>query len=376
MPTKIDQLTKCANGSITKHNDSYIIVGAGVFGTSVARHLIQKYPSGKVMLIDRGLFPYEAGASWDCNKAVRADYTNLLYMRLALEALEYWTSDPLYSLSFHRSGIVWLDNHGLQQMAENYAALNSSTNYRGLSPGDVKSRWRGIHSDADYENVTEIFVNEDSGWVEATRALSNHIILATGAYTPILLVKTALRRVGLHAEDRLVAAGIVSAVENLSEVSDRPLFKPFANTLTPSGGSIPDNKRRPKLTEYYCPEGTNVSVLPRGEYYSQWDLEATMNGIFGNKSAGWELTEYRIWWDAITPTQDPTICEHPYSKNLYIATGGSFHNWKFFPIIGQWFADMLKGTQDPNLAAVVSWDRSYKGSAHEGLLPRREMRDV
>jgi sarcosine oxidase / L-pipecolate oxidase len=36
----------------------------------------------------------------------------------------------------------------------------------------------------------------------------------------------------------------------------------------------------------------------------------------------------------------------------------------------------MDGTLDPELAKVWAWDRDKKGSAHEGLMPTREMKDV
>jgi sarcosine oxidase / L-pipecolate oxidase len=80
--------------------------------------------------------------------------------------------------------------------------------------------------------------------------------------------------------------------------------------------------------------------------------------------------------DAITPNQDFIISAHPHCKSLFIATGGSFHGWKFLPILGKYVVEMLEGRLDAELAKKWAWDRGDKGSAHEGLVPRREMRDV
>jgi sarcosine oxidase/L-pipecolate oxidase len=80
--------------------------------------------------------------------------------------------------------------------------------------------------------------------------------------------------------------------------------------------------------------------------------------------------------DAITPNQDFIICPHPNCRNLFIATGGSFHAWKFLPILGKYVVQMLEGRLDPDMSLKWAWDRSDKGSAHEHLAPRREMRDI
>ena len=75
---------------------SYLIVGAGVFGVSTAYHLIQKYPHASVTLVDRDAYDADSrvAASWDWNKVVRADYDDLVYCRLLLTHLP----DPLTAL--------------------------------------------------------------------------------------------------------------------------------------------------------------------------------------------------------------------------------------------------------------------------------------
>ena len=46
---------------------------------------------------------------------------------------------------------------------------------------------------------------------------------------------------------------------------------------------------------------------------------------------GKEPDYWRICWDAQSPTEDFLICAHPDPrlKNLYLATGGSFHSYKY-----------------------------------------------
>lgn len=80
--------------------------------------------------------------------------------------------------------------------------------------------------------------------------------------------------------------------------------------------------------------------------------------------------------DGITPNQDFIISDYPRCKNLYVATGGSFHGWKFLPIIGKYVVEMLDGTLEQDLVEKWAWDREQTGSAHETVIPKRELKDL
>jgi sarcosine oxidase/L-pipecolate oxidase len=80
--------------------------------------------------------------------------------------------------------------------------------------------------------------------------------------------------------------------------------------------------------------------------------------------------------DGITPNQDFIISSHPRCQNLYVATGGSFHGWKFLPIIGKYVVQMLDDQLDADLEKRWAWDREQTGSAHERIIPRRELKDL
>ena len=86
-----------------------------------------------------------------------------------------------------------------------------------------------------------------------------------------------------------------------------------------------------------------------------------------------DILAYR---DGFTPNQDFIISAHPCCGNLYIATAGSFHGWKFLPILGQYVVKLLDGELEDDLVKRWAWDRPQKGSAHEKVKPRRELRDL
>lgn len=49
------------------------------------------------------------------------------------------------------------------------------------------------------------------------------------------------------------------------------------------------------------------------------------------------------------------ICPYPNAKNLYVASVGSNHGFKFLPVIGKYVADMLEGKLSPGYAELWSW---------------------
>ena len=191
---------------------------------------------------------------------VRADYTNLLYMELAMEAMTSWRSNPLYQPFYHESGLVWVDNKGLPQtIIDNYKKLKSSDKCRLIKPEEAKRLWDGFHADAAYHDVTDMLVNESSGWAEASAALekvietavaagvkyvvagvevvlfddqgsctgvrtkkgdvlsASHVILATGATTAHILAESAPQRKEMQVGGRVVAAAIRTGLVTLSD---------------------------------------------------------------------------------------------------------------------------------------------------------------
>lgn len=71
----------------------------------------------------------------------------------------------------------------------------------------------------------------------------------------------------------------------------------------------------------------------------------------------WQHTALTLYRDASTPTHDFLITPHPHCDSLYIATGGSFHSWKFLPVIGEYVTDMLDGALPAKYAERWHWDQ-------------------
>ena len=251
---------------------SYLIVGAGVFGVSTAYHLINKYPNASITIVDRDAYDADSrvAASWDWNKVVRADYDDIVYCKLGIEAQDVFKSDPLWQPYFHETGIYWMCRTDYaQDVIDNYKKLGRKAELQAVPIAEARKLYGGLFEDADYSDVKEVLVNKTSGWAAAgdcLRAVTKHIlakgvkyvvaevsslefdgagrctgvktisgttltashtILSTGAYTSKLLELAAAKsgRHELRADDRIVAGGITTGMTKL----DNESYPRFAN---------------------------------------------------------------------------------------------------------------------------------------------------
>lgn len=244
---------------------SYLIVGAGVFGVSTAYHLIRKYPNALVTIVDRDAYDADSrvAASWDWNKVVRADYDDVVYCRLGIEAQDVFKSDPLWQPFFHETGIYWVCRSDYaRQVIANYASLGREADLMAVPLEEAKKLYSGLFADADYSGgVHEVLVNKTSGWAAAgdcLRAVTKRClelgvkyvvadvqsllidrsgrctgvftatgskieaaqtILSSGAFTPKLLEQSALLsgRDELRSGDRILAGGITTGMTRLDK---------------------------------------------------------------------------------------------------------------------------------------------------------------
>lgn len=245
---------------------SYLIVGAGVFGVSTAYHLIKKYPGASVTIVDRDAFDADSrvAASWDWNKVVRADYDDIVYCKLGIEAQDVFKSDPLWKPYFHETGIFWMCRTDYaKDVIDNYKKLGRKADLAAVPIDEARKLYGGLFEDADYKGVKEVLVNKTSGWAAAGDCLvaitreairlgvkyevaevanlefdgndrcqgvktkdgkslkASHVILCTGAYTPKLLEMSAQSSGlnSLRAGPRIVAGGITTGMTKLDAKS-------------------------------------------------------------------------------------------------------------------------------------------------------------
>lgn len=312
---------------------SYLILGAGVFGVSTAYHLIKKYPDASVTLVDRDAYDADSrvAASWDWNKVVRADYDDIVYCKLGIEAQDVFLSDPLWKPFFHQTGIYWIcrsDYAG--EVIDNYRKLGREADLAAVPIEEARKLYAGIFDDADYNGAKEVLVNKTSGWAAAGDCLqavtkkalelgvkyvtaevkglqfddrgrvtglktvsgqtlsAAHTILCTGAYTPKLLEMSAESSGvdDLRAGDRIVAGGITTGMtrlndETYSTYADMPVgVQGYTAETGPFIGSLPPTKDRELkwwgqtifTNKHEALPGKVFSAPPAKPDYGQWDV--------------------------------------------------------------------------------------------------------
>ncbi|KAL4770814.1 FAD dependent oxidoreductase [Aspergillus nidulans var. acristatus] len=74
-----------------------------------------------------------------------------------------------------------------------------------------------------------------------------------------------------------------------------------------------------------------------------------------------------LCWYNETPTGDFIFDYHPEYKNLFIATGGTGHAFKFLPVIGKYIASAFQRTLSPELTQKWRFHTEYRDQPREKL---------
>ena len=266
-----------------QRKNSYLIVGAGCMGASTALHLKQLLPLSSVTLVDRARFPNPAAAAHDLNKVVRTDYDELFYMKLALEAMDMWKTDPLFSLHYHETGVMWADSDEMSKtVMENYRSLGIEPAAEILDPEKARARWGGIFRDTEFPGLKQALYNPIGGWADAepalrgviqkavdlggryvadgvrkvlfsdggmcigvqtitgTTLLADRVTLCTGAHTAQILADSAPDRPEMQVGDRMTAAAATMTLfrvpeDQMHKYSSAPVI---INTLAQVQGTL------------------------------------------------------------------------------------------------------------------------------------------
>ncbi|KAF2720170.1 sarcosine oxidase [Polychaeton citri CBS 116435] len=389
---------------MTMANPSIIIVGGGAFGTSTAYHLAHQGYT-RVTVLDRFAAPSKDAAATDLNKIIRADYPNPLLSKLGQEAMSVW-KDPKTFLSGLYRPTGWIMaahemTQGFLRQALQTAVEDGRKDVRLISINETKRRWPEFTG--TFSGWTNLwspgagwvpsgqallrmataaqasgaqYITGNAGWVkkllyddkgacigviaaDGTTYLADVVVICTGANTAALI----------DAKDEIVArshcVGVIKlTIEEVQKYQNLPIVDDFEQGIL----FPPDDNGLLKLcscrfiTNYY-----NSSVPGASLGHSHEDfpgdgvprqIEEEMRDFVRDmlpELADREWASTRMCWDGDTKDVNFRVCPMPNAKNLFVATAGSGHGFKFMPIIGKYVVAMLEGNLDPEYAELWKW---------------------
>ncbi|KAI4272068.1 MAG: hypothetical protein LQ337_005562 [Flavoplaca oasis] len=358
---------------------SIIIVGAGVFGLTLAREFRQRGYI-RVTVVDRHRPPVPDGSSVDLSRIIRSDYADAQYMSMAVQALGGWESE--YSRHYHESGILIISGQGghsyldkakeqVQSQGGQIDILEDASRIQNSHPEfaegtlegckgylNPRSGWansaeaiRHLASQCAAEGVcfrTGPWGSVESLLLDGTRVLgvnvtegppllAEHVILATGAWTTRLIDL---------ASSAISTAQPVGFIQLTEHEAHRLRKMPIAIDLE-SGFFVfpptPDSNILQCARHGYGYE-TRVSITtPAGEsqqisapgldrdgaraHFLPPDAELSLRGglrrFFSPTIAERPFVKKHLCWYTDTPQGDFIVGYHSPYANLFLATGGS-----------------------------------------------------
>ncbi|KAM6519363.1 hypothetical protein FALCPG4_013003 [Fusarium falciforme] len=384
---------------------SVLIIGGGVFGTSTAYHLAER-GFDQVTVVDRFEPPSRDSAATDLNKVIRADYPNPLYAKLGLETLGVW-KDPrsLFKGLYKETGWVMGGHEATNGWLENARDLARRTNRPGveyLTAEQMRQKWPALSG--EFPGWTNLY-SPQAGWVPSGQALlrmaqaaqvkgARYITGDAGHIKKLLYDRDGTCRGAVAANGQLhqadmvvVAAGAslpalvdgantdvvaqTSAIcviqlepHEVEKYKDIPIIDDFEQGII----FPPDENGLIKLcsvrlvTNYKNHDVPGASILHSiGDYPDDGcpkELEDEIRQFVREmipELADRPFVTTRLCWDGMAKDLNFRICPYPSTKNLYIATAGSNHGFKFLPVIGKYVADMLEGKLAKEWTDLWSW---------------------
>jgi glycine/D-amino acid oxidase-like deaminating enzyme len=365
-------------------SSNIIVVGGGIFGTSVARELKKRGHS--VTLFDSGPLPNPDASSSDISKVIRADYgADRFYAELATKAITGWNQWNRESgqTLYEETGNLWLTPQpmtkgqfefescrvlseldcpieplGKSEIQERFPAWKEA----GYSHGYYNPRggWAKSTSTVAWllEKATEegVILRQNNGMTEllehsnqvegiitqdGAEHRSDLVIIATGAWTPRLLpwMNKILRSVAQPVYHFQVADP--SAYQgkrfpqwgaNVSETGwyGFPAQEEGILKVAHHGRGIPMNF------------GDNQSVFPEMDKKFRNFLSSAFPELQDAP-----IVKRRLCFYCDSLDGDFWIDHDAERKNLVVATGGSGHGFKFGPVLGEIIADVAEQKSNP-----------------------------
>ncbi|SGZ58966.1 CIC11C00000003092 [Sungouiella intermedia] len=389
-----------------------LIVGCGVMGLSSALELAQQ--GYHVTAIDAYPVPSPWSAANDYNKIIRTEYSELMYTKMSIEALDLWRSSPMFKDTFNECGRVMLtpksyisrkefeqvgiDNLkrvGVGKKIEIFRGGEELTSKFPIFTGNVvkndeEFKWnpesglahaanslRAVYANAKLLGVKFFFGDVGNAvrietvdgidsvtTVDGTRYVADKIIVTMGASTGYLVdMKTQQAATGLFVTHIRVNEKEYFKYKDMPVVFDSDMgyfFPPDPETrilklcLPGSGASNyvkdPFDRGEKKSLPRYKLQNPG-DTIPSDEPARAIALLRK----FAPELAYHNLFDHKVCWIADTSDSHFIVDEVPGYNQLYVATGDSGHAFKFLPNIGKYIRKKLEGTLDPELNYCWRW---------------------
>ena len=399
-----------------------------------------------IAVIDRTPFPPDHAASTDINKIVRPDYSSRFYMDLAYEAIEAWDTWPeLKGKGFyHRTGWLNLREKGndlADRIRQNFRDRGHDPT-SDVSLQEVRHICGGIFAKTNLEGMEQAYWNQEAGWCDAASATAElmkeavgkgvqyitgdvqklklggsgvegvytsdgkllrakQILLASGAWTSMIMTSTedALEISELQRVERQLSAAAVCvshyklSKKEIHQLRKMPvvIYGDLGDCQPPPANQLLKLTWAPSLTNTVrTASGHRITVPPDrdqhivSEKLKRETRKAISHQVLPQYTRDRPEEYWRLCWDAVSPSQDHLITKHPHPSlgNLFFAVGGSFHSYKFLPIIGNYVINVLNGRSNGAEKDVHwAWKTDIDGledrpGAHEKAAPKMELRDM
>ncbi|KAK4506254.1 hypothetical protein PRZ48_004219 [Zasmidium cellare] len=353
-------------------DSNIIVVGAGVFGLTLALELKQRGYQ-HITILDRHAPPVPDGSSVDISRVVRADYADPIYMKMGMEAEAAWQQE--YSQFYRSSGILitaqtnehpyitqtrsLLENQGAEMTVYEGSSdlgklafrgsLNSLSGYSRPAGGWVDAKGSIGRLAQKCADAGVYFVTGASGVVRSFDIKrdqvkgvilgsgevvpADQVILATGAWT------TQLVDLSSSAIGTCHPVGFIQLTSaEVDEMKHLPIainlttgffvFPPTQDThllkFARHGYGFESRRPGPCANKVSSPKiegnGAAVDFLPA-------DAEVALRDglrLFHSPSiAERQFVKKRLCWYTDTPKGDFIVDHHSTLGNLFLATGGS-----------------------------------------------------
>ncbi|CDK27132.1 unnamed protein product [Kuraishia capsulata CBS 1993] len=397
---------------------SVLVVGCGVFGLATSRSLAEKGYS--VTAIDAYEPPSPWSAANDYNKIIRGEYTDMIYSKMSVEAIDLWRNDPVFKGLYNECGRLMITpaHHvGRKEFErkgiENLNKLGEGFRMEYFQGGNEVSERFDFFKYNLMANEEESKFNPDSGLAHAGNSLRavyrkckqlgvKFLFGKKGEFVSvekkkgIAYIKTADG--SLHTSEQIVVCCGAATGKMLDLQEQQGATGLFVTHIKLTPSEYETYKNMPVLFDaemgYFFPPDPETRILkiaqpgagashfvknphnsgkkislPRYHNLHPTDtmpkhcIKQTKQILakYIPELAYHELFDSKVCWVADTADSHFIVDGVPGYSNLYVATGDSGHGFKFLPNIGKYIVGMLEGNLDEEYGSQWKWKTSAKG---------------